>query len=339
MTITKERFLLIDVLKIMTLLAIAILHVNEFVFYQDIFPLGKSSPIWHTFSFYARIFTLGGQILVASIYLLFGYAGKSKKSLLLISLFALLGQIVLALVFQEFEWDIYAYLAVSNLLIVTIPFFYKANPLVPGLSFIMLCLPPDLFQNLTSENPFWTILTGKMSDYNSGSWPLLPWFFLALGFYQTGLLIRSGKIRLQNFYPFEKILWPLLFLMSLPFFGHYYWVPIGRHFYQFVFNQLPHIYWFNFLVFVFWMRLAFLASVQLKLKDSKIVRWISNLYWIRHLGLVYLLSIIYLGIGMQFTTTFQQNPWLFDLFFTGIMPISELAGRFFVSIVKSRRHE
>lgn len=337
MTNTKERFQLIDVLKIMTLLAIAILHANEFIFYQDIFPLGVASPVWHAFSYYARIFTLGGQILVAIIYLLFGYSGKSKSSLLLISLFAIVGQLILAAVFQTVEWDIYAYLGVTNLLIVLIPWLYKENKFILVLSFLALCLPPDLFQKMTPDNAFWTILTGRMTDYNSGSWPLLPWFCLSTLFYQTGLMIKSGTFKLQTFHQSEKVIWPVLFLASLPFLGHYYWVPIGPHFYQFVFNQFPYIFWFNFLIFVFWIRLSLLVSMQAKLKQSKIVGFISGLYWVRHLGLVYLLSIIYLGIGMNFSDHFREMPWLFDLFFVGLMPLSELAGRFLVFIVKFRK--
>lgn len=335
MTNPRERFLLLDVLKIMTLIAITVLHTNEFVFYKDIFPLGISSPAWYAFSFYARFFIIGGQILVSIIYLLFGYAGKSRKSLLLIAGFATIGQLCLALVFQALEWDIYAFLAVTNILLL-LPIFYKRNNFVLIISFLILLIPPSLFQSLTPDSPFWVILTGKMSDYNSGSWPLLPWFFLSTLFYQIGLRLRDPGF-LRSFHPSEKFIWPLLFLASLPFVGFYYWSPAGPRFYQFAFGQDQHIFWSTFIYFLFFMRLAVLSSVQTKVKQSKFVNFISNLFWARHLGLCYLLSIIYLGIGMNFSEYFERTPWIFDLFFLSLMPVAEMAGRFFVFIVKSRK--
>lgn len=335
MTNTRERLLLIDCLKIMTLLAIAILHVNEFVFYKDIFPLGNTSPIWFFFSYYARVFTLGGQILVSIIYLLFGYSGKSKKSLLLIALFASLGQLCLTLVFQTFEWDIYAFLAITNILLL-LPFFYQSNKFVMLLSFFILFLSPSFLQDITPDTFLFVILTGKMTGYNSGSWPLLPWFFLALLSYQLGLRLKARNF-LAFTYKAEYLIWPVLFIFSMPFFGFYYWVPIGPNYYQFSFGQPQHIFWSNFLIFVLIMRLAFLNSVQAGIKQSKFVNWIANLCWVRHLGITYLLSIIYLGIGMNFSEYFERSPWLFDLFFLCLMPISELAGRFLLFIVKLKK--
>lgn len=311
----KNHLLGLDLLKIMTLLAIAILHANEFVFYQDTFPLGSKAPVWFTMSYYARVFTLGGQILVALIYLLFGYSGKSKKSLLLISGFAFVGQIILTLIFQTFEWDIYAYICVTNLLIALIPFFHQKNPFVLMISFLMLFFPTFWFE--------WN---------TTGPWPMLPWFFLALGFYQAGVFIRDKKF--LHWRKFEYFLWPILFLLSVPSLGAYYWVPIGPGFYQFAFNQSPFVFWPNFLPFVFFMRISFLWSVQKRLLNLKVMHFISRLFWIRHLGLVYLISLLYLGIGMHFSDVLGTHPWLFDVFFIGIMPISELLGRILVSVVK-----
>jgi hypothetical protein len=335
---TKDRLHLIDVLKLMTLMAIAILHVNEFVFYSDKFPLGNTSPFWWMWSYYARVFTIGGQILVAIIYFLFGYSGKSKKSLILISLFAIIGQASLALVFQTLEWDIYSYLGVSNLLIVAIPFFYKKNQAALILSFMFLLIPTWLFKHYSPDSSFFVILTGKMSEYNTGSWPLVPWFFLALLFYQAGLFSRNNDT-LKVMTTREKILWSITGVASLPFFGAYYWVPIGPHYYDFTFNQLPHIFWANFWIFVFIIRLSLLKSVQDKINGIGVIQWISKLYWIRHMGLTYLLSIIYLGIGMRLSETFQKEPLFFDVFFALLMPACELAARFSVFMVKYFKHE
>jgi hypothetical protein len=335
MTTPRERFLLIDVLKIMTLVAITVLHTNEFVFFKDIFPLGMSSPIWYAFSFYARFFFIGGQVLVSIIFFLFGYSGKSRKSLLSVAVFAVLGQLCLALVFQTLEWDIYAYLGVTSLMLL-LPFFYRRKTAVMLFSFLLLFISPSFFQSMTPDSGVWVVLTGKMTEYNSGSWSLFPWFFLALLFYQLGLLIRENNF-LKTFHSSEKFVWPLLLLASIPYVGFYYWSPIGPRYYQFAFTRPQYIFWSNFIYFVFIMRLALFERVQAIVKQSKFVNFISGLYWSRHLGLVYLLSIIYLGIGMNFSAHFERTPWIFDLFFLSLMPVSELAGRFFIFIVKLRK--
>jgi hypothetical protein len=333
----KEHFYLLDLLKILTLLAIAILHANEFVFYTDIYPLGSATPVWHAMRFYARFFTLGGQVLISVIYFLFGYAEKSKKSLALIALFALVGQSVLALVFDAFEWDIYAYIAVSNILIITVPTFYQKSSFLILVSLFFLLVPTDVFQSLGNDHPFLVILTGLKSSYNSGSWPLLPWFWLTLLNYQLGKLVAAKRDYFEEMSFQEKVSWIFLILISLPFMGAYYWVPIGPNYYHFVFNQKPWVYWANILPFMLIMRFSLLHTVQKKSKNLKLIHWISQLYWIKHLGLTYLLSIIYLGIGMRFSMTFQQHPMMFDIFFIGIMPISEITGRIIIKFYQQIR--
>jgi hypothetical protein len=307
MKIDKEHILGIDLLKISTLFAIAILHANEFIFYQDEFPLGWESPVFSALLYFGRFFALGGQVLVGITYFLFGYTFKSKKALLLTALFALLGQTILAIIFRTLEWDIYLFIALSNALLL-LPFLHKKNPLLIPLSFLMLWVPTLNFP-VNIEGP----------------WPMLPWFFLALGAYQTGLL--AGEKKFISWRPFESILWPLLFLLSLPFLGNYYWAPIGPTFYDFVFLQSPWLFWTNFLPFIFILRISLLWSFQRRLMKSIFVRKMSSLYWNRHLGLIYLLSIIYLWAGIGFKDYFLKNPGIFDIYFLFLMPICELAGR------------
>lgn len=332
---TKTRLYLIDLLKIMTLLAIAILHANEFVFYKNIFPLGKSAPIWHLMSYYARVFTLGGQVLVAIIYFLFGLSAKTKKKMIYISIFALFGQLILNAVFQSFEWDIYLYIACSNLFIVSNSFTFKKSIWTLIVALIVLFIPSSYFQQLTPDNNLWAILTGKITADNSGAWPLLPWFFHSLLFYQLGIFVKDNINIFSTISKKESIVWIALGIISLPFLGHYYWVPIGPNYYDFVFNQSPIVYWANILPFLFIMRLALIKKVQDFVSSKKILSSVHHLFWIKHLGLTYLLSILYLGIGMQFSHLFTNKPHIFDLFFIGIMPMSELISRTLVSTYKA----
>ena len=331
---TTSRLQLIDVLKFTALIAIAVLHSNEFIFYTHDFPLGSSSPIFYSvLTYYARFFVISGQTLVATIYFLFGYTAKSKKALLLTSLFAFLGQMTLALIFKTIEWDIYAFIAACNLLIVAFPFLYKKNLTSIMVSFLILLIPTYLFRELTPETPFFDILTGRMTDSNTASWPMLPWFFFSLMFYQIGLFARNNEA-FKTIRPFEKILWPAIAMISLPVMLKYYHVPIGEYYYDFSFNQLPHIFWGNFWIFVLGIRLSLVTRVQENLRNYKSIDLISRLYWMRHLGLTYLISIIYLGFNIQFRDNFYQTPWLFDFFFIGLLVIPELLSRLFIKLKK-----
>ena len=326
MTIKKSYLPGLDLLKLLTLFAISILHANEFVFFENEFPLGWEAPIWKTCSFYARLFAIGGQILIATIYFLFGFTQKSKLTLFKISIFCLVGQILLGISFKTIEWDIYSFILITNLFIITLPFFYKKNQYSLIISLLVTIIPPIIFQKLFNQESLGSILTGNYYLSSSGSWPLLPWFFLATFFYQLGLFASETQ-KYKNWYRQEKAIWIILFLISIPRVGAYYNLPIGPDFYHFAFYQDPYTFYSNFLPFLFLARISVLERWQNYFKNIKLVQLISRSYWNRYLGITYLYSILYLGIGMNYKSYFYYNPWAFDLYFIGIMPISEIFSR------------
>jgi hypothetical protein len=332
--IKKDHLYLLDFLKFFTLISITIFHVNEFIYFTDIFPANNNSLLFWGSSFFARVFALGGQVLVMITYFLFGYSRKSKISFFKIFLFTILGQSTLGLIFGSLEWDIYSYVGVSNLLIIAIPYFFRKNKIVTAFSIFTLLMPQNIFNFYFPDFSFSWIISEKLFDFNSGSWPLFPWFFLALLFYQAGLFAKDN-IRLKIITSSEIVLWIILSFFSLPFLGAYFWVPIGPNYYHFVFNQQPHIFWSNALVFIFILRLSLLKTVQKKINNKLIFQFISNLYWIRQTGPTYLLSLVYLGFGMRLSFYFSDDPILFDLFFVFLMPICELSSRPVVYLIKT----
>lgn len=329
----EKRFHLLDYLKLATLVAIAILHTNEFIFYEDNSPVGEKAPIWFAVLKFARFFSIGGQILVANIFFLFGLTAKSRKSFLQIFGFCLVGQITLTLIFEVPEWDIYSYLAFTCLLIGFIPPFYRFRWNTIILSVLMLWIPTSFLKSLDSGF-LWSVLTGKVEAGLTGSWPLLPWFFLALLFYQAGLFVRHHPERSKNLKFPELSVWIILLSLSIPFAGAYYWTPLGPNYYVFNFNKSPWIFWANFIHFVFIMRLALLDKVNTALRKLPLTEFVSSLYWVRHLGITYLISICYLGIGVTQENVFRANPLAFDLFFVGLLPVSEIASRLLFAFKK-----
>lgn len=324
---------MLDLIKVMTLFAIQTLHAWEFVFYQDDAVL-PGSIAYNNLQYYARFFSLGGQVLVAISYLLFGLQKKTPASLLRIAGFAVLGQLALMLAFMEdgivrFEWDIYSFIFLSNLLVLAFP---RGSWKIIALSILILLVPPTLWQDLAPSGEILDVITGRQGKFSTGAWAPVPWFFHALLFFQLGSLISEGKLRLSHWEKAETFVWPILFFFSLPFLGFYFRTPIGPQYYRFNFHQVPWIYWANFLPFVFWIRVSFLEKVQARLSQSRKFRWISGLKWSTHLGPCYVVAVLYTGFMAIFDEYFRAHPLQFDLFYLSIMPVAEIIVRIFVKI-------
>jgi hypothetical protein len=229
----------------------------------------------------------------------------------------------------RFEWDIYVFIAVTNVLLCFLP---RGNILLMLMSFLILLVPPMVYENLVPEGEILNIFVGRTGVYTTGAWALLPWFFHALLFFNAGTLIAQGKLVLNHWHKNETFLWPILFFFCLPFLGHYFMTPIGPRYYQFNFHESSWYYWTNFLPFVFWIRMAFLDRVKKKMETKRFFRWLSSLQWSRNLGLCYILGVLYVGLGMQIDAEMKASPLLFDAFYLSIMPVVEVVARILVKL-------
>jgi hypothetical protein len=327
-----QRLLLIDWLRICVLFAIVFLHCNEFVFFTDIIPnLGETIAFESVMRYFAWPLTLGGQVLVALIYLLFGLTGKTQKSLLLIAGFALIGQVLVTVSFNDtkdiignLEWDIYFFIAATNLILLALP---RASWALVGLMSLLMTISPELWKKIIPDGFIGDLLTGR--DYNGpeGAWSMIPWLFFAILFFNLGSLIRGGKIPLEKWHRPETFAWTIFLGISLPFIGAYYATPLGPHYYEWNFHKPSWIFWANFVPYILIMRLSFLTSVQEKLNRHRLSRWIGSLMWNRQLGASYIISVLYIGMGAQHEDFFLEHPMYFDLFFLSVMPVTEIIVR------------
>lgn len=324
-----DRLLLLDWLKVLILAAIQTLHMNEFVFFEEDFPLLADSFVYRPLYYYARLFSLGGQGLVAVSYLLFGLSGKTRSWLLKIAGLALLGQLLLTFAFHHtvsfstIEWDIYLYIFVTNLVLAFLP---RGSLLLIALSLFILFVSPSHWKAWMPEGALGDLLVGRTDGPGLG-WAPLPWFFLAVLFFNLGDLLRSARIDLRSWRRWEVFFWPVLFVSFLPFVGYFYWTPIGSRYYEHNFHAPAHVFWANFLPYVFVMRLAFISSVRQWLGRSPLSRFISGLKWTRNVGAVYIVAILYVGLIAQFDKDLRENPLLFDLLFLSVMPVTEMIVR------------
>ena len=301
----------INVVKLVALISILVLHANEFIFYTDIHPI--PSVIYNAFLLFARCNVISGQVLVFLIYFLFGLKSKNNHSLLKISLFALLGQLVLTLIFmsegQKFEWDIYLFIAASNLLLILMTSI-RGSLVFLIFSFLILWIPTGFFIFPQPE-----------------IWPLVPWFFLASFAFAAGGLVNKNYISLEKFKTWEWGLWIFCTILSLPFLGAYFHTPIGPNYYRFALYQKPWVFWANFWPYLFLLRLSFLKPIQTRLESLSLIRAMSRLHWCRFMGQLYLMSVILLGLAATQSDFFMQHPLWFDVFFVSVMPLCELISR------------
>lgn len=337
---SKQHFYLLNLLKLLALYSIQTLHAWEFVFYTDEFLYPDEAPFYFHMHNFARYFSLGGQILVAIIYFLFGYTERSTKGLLRVVAFAFVGQFAIALAFKNeqglmasLEWDIYSFLALTNLLIALIPFNSRSSLYIQLTCLLFLFISPSLYQNFFPDGLVGDVLTGRQSAKNSGSWAVFPWFFHALLFFSFGSWASKNMDKLRQFHSFEKVFWPLALLICVNFYNFYWKTPLGPSYYIFNFGQSAWTYWMNFLPFVFWMRISLISTVQEKAAQIKLLRWLSDLMWSKNIGLTYLLGIFYVGLGAEYDYVFRQDPGLFDLFYLSIIPVVEITARLLVWIV------
>ncbi len=331
----QNRLLLLDLQKIMMLFSIQTFHVWEFIVYTDTFVI-PGSRILQTFQYYSRVFPLAGQVLVAAIFLLFGVREKSRNALLSVCAFTLMGQVALLLAFMEngsvfFEWDIYAYLFTTTLLLIFIP--RKSFP-IAVVSFLLLWIPSSMWQELFPPGIPGDILTGRTGEHTAGAWPLLPWFFLAQLFFQLGTLTAAGKLNLSRWHQWETFFWPIAVGFSLPVLGAYFVTPIGPKYYLFAFHQNPYVFWGNFLPFIIWTRISFLDEVITWAGKKKFLVWISTLAWTRHLGLSYVIAVLYVGLAAQFDQYIIRHPFVLDTFYLSVMPVTEIIARIILKLKK-----
>ncbi len=324
---------IINILKIASLIAIMCFHANEFVFYQDHYPLGDVTYVYPLLAKFARLIPFSGQSLITIIFFLWGYREVSLRKLWKTIPILLLGQLVLMAAFFEegrsfwsfWEWDIYSFLCVAILSLGVLSRCSFKVLIGMNLFFIIATLTPfPSFLNFFGNNIWQAIFLGNCEQGGTGAWPLYPWLGLTAFGYAWGKWVRFSDCTINSL---EKWVWFLPLAWTPFYWGGFYQTPIGPGFYCFMFYHPPHEFWAHFLWIPFIFSLAKSSWIQEKLDEMKWVKFLSSLEWSRSLGLCYLLEIILLGLAGVWSDNFLESPWLFDLFFLFLFPMVEVLAR------------
>jgi hypothetical protein len=332
---SKSRFVLIDLIRIISILPIVPFHLSEFGdgLYQSSL-LDSHLNHFLTYGFGQYIPFSGHTVVMLSFFLL-GYGLLNRKKAFNVLAGCLIGYVVLYFSYFDgpsniFYWDVYTFLMSSVLL-----------------SLIFLRLPMGwlwaLVLGMATSSPGiihlnYEFLGGICNQEVQSSWPLMPWGFYAAFMCCLGQKIKTGKsqslINLQmQMVKYSK--WLIgLFILVAPFgLADVLKADPDAHLYCLFqsFSFFEKYYLIAMLTFIF------IYSIQ----ENTNTLW--NRTWLRHLGksawnknffLAYLLQLVLIGIATSYGDVFLNTPLKYDITLAGIFLSVELITHIYIYLQK-----
>lgn len=333
-----KRLLLLDLVKVFSMISIVIFHFNEFIFDAEYNPLRNETLFFRYSAYFAEFTSFGGQTIVSVVTFLFGFSQPklSVKKYLKLMVILLIGYVIVGWsyyggdAFKEFYWDIYPFHIVVFATLILFNYFEKLIPIASIAGAIMLLLPFQKWstavggRNLTRE-----ILVGICNSVYKSSWPLLPWIGLAWMFYGIGSWLRRNPqhvarwatlSRAEGVFSCSVIVWCCFCFRTL--FG----LPYGEGLYCYIL-QLPHYVTWSYILFIgVLIRLSFVRAVDSTISQQPVLRTLAKSAWAKYLGYSYLLQMILLGLWGNFEKQVTTNPVLFDIALLSIFIMVEWLG-------------
>ena len=330
----RERLFFVDLIRLLSMLAIMNFHLHEATFYINYHEGHPSHSLleW-PFVHYARFFAFSGFSILIISYFLMGWIGLSKEKIKKLILVSGVGTLLLFLVFYEangsqLEWDIYPFIAISTLVVASLAPFPKTLLACSLLAFALLALPPDwwVFPEL-HHHFFYNALFGDFRTPGGGSWPLIPWLGLPLISFALGQWLHQHQLwqkRLHHLSWREGGLWIMALALCSSFWGSFYSTPAGSEFYQFVQSQARLDLLAHLMIVFFCIRLGWVRPVNRWAQATKGVAWISKLFVNQKFFLFYLVNWGLIGLFSLGEETYYSYPLLFDLVLFGLWPLTEI---------------
>lgn len=316
----RQRILLLDFLRIFSVLIIAPYYLNDFSLYA---PLKGSAFAFVNFILYAiKFFAFSGFVLVFLVFFIMGLK-KNTKNLSFTWSYLFLGFCSLSLFagysfFQwSFHWDTYHFVALSFVILLIINFFSVSPKKQVIFGALLLCIPFWNFSIFYSNSILQEAIIGVCgSGISRGTWPLLPW--LGLVFFANGLgaLYRINQKALSQISRHQFIFWIALTTGCLFFWGAYSKMSYGPEANCFIHRQSPWIFWVHFIVFLFFVRLAFLQKVQCFLQNYRCPAVIAKLSWSTHFGFSFIVFLLINALFGEYFYFLLEKDNLYLLLFS-----------------------
>ena len=306
------RLLLVDFLRFLSFVAIAIHHYAWIFFYtKDVPPIIAGTTYTGIMQLvtesYARSLSFSGFTIVGLAAFFQAFTQQTFKKRFFLFSFLLLGWVVFCiLVALETGfypgWDVYP-LLFTGLITCTIAekISSKFVKLLGVVGHLLLLIPFWNFSHFFDIPFFLKQALIGVCENDLADWPILPWIGLIWLSYWAGWEINrvirgensaSETVRPESILDItkgESFVWVGLLIASLPQLGAYYHVPLGPEFPCFVYRQNPYVFWSSYIWVVFIVRIAFDSRVRTKIDGIRFFKVISNLAMTRHFWLAYII--------------------------------------------------
>jgi len=336
--VAEPRWLGLDLIRLATFAAVIVFHYTHWAWYAPDVPYSAAFWPWSVVESYARALSFGGFVLSALYAFLVGWKKprfSQNRGTLAALLGAWLGFCLLERAVEPssifWVWDIFPLLFVSVIMATVVggTSLVRATVLgALGLVGVLSWLAWD-----AGAWPIWQqlplgwrqALVGDCA-LDLADWPLLPWMGWVFAAYASGRWVREFPDRL-NLTRRESIGWGVILLgvtLTLLLWGSsFYRVRLGPHFACEVFGVsaldfVAHLSWPVFLA-----RLSLDHRIQLRLKESAMVRWVSRLRLSRFFGWAYFTAYL-LTAAQHFFTSWSTDPLMSLLAVSVILPMTEL---------------
>jgi len=310
----KNRFVIFDLLRLISIFVIVPFHLSEFSFNSETHPVYAGSFLNTEIIKFAKFIPFSGHTVVLLSFFLIGWGYQSARKLLRLIGIALAGYGILSAAYFDgpltlLYWDIYSFLIVA--LILSLGFLTLPYGGVLAFVLAVIASTPNIVN--------WNIefLGGICLPENQSAWPLLPWGLYAASFAVLGRELRSkksaGLLRIQNFVcRYSKVLF-VLFAISSVFVlqGMTQVTPTDR---MYCFIQQLSFLQKLFLVSMWSALFLYGSETSVSARWSQgWMKYLSFVSWNRNFALAYLNQIILIGLFTSYPSIFLDSPHHYDL--------------------------
>lgn len=317
----KERFILLDLIRLIAVLAIIPFHLSEFSFDSESHPIYLAARFNHWMMNFGKTLPFSGLTVVFVSFFLLGFRKFDLRKFIFLCAWCVLGYFILLFAYYDwpypfFYWDIFSFL------IVTFAFAYFVNHL-PGKLWLTGVL--SLVAIITDFNGLPSFVCGPDAKV---SWPLFPWIFIASFFLFLGQFVAAKRksLRLVR----AGLIPTLLLLMGTLICGFLLLpdmnlAPATSGMYCFI-QGLSIVKKLSIIIFLgIWC----LAATNFQLNDflkRTPLSLISKSIWNKNFGLAYLIQIGLIGLITTFSEIFLSSGLAYDLSLLAILVFTEFFG-------------